>query len=103
MIVVFKDWVIYIYYIEGVGGGYVLDIIKVCVFKNVLFFLINLICFFIVNILEEYFDMLMVCYYFDKNIFEDVVFVEFRICKEIIVAEDILYDLGVFSVIVFDF
>lgn len=99
---VFKGCIIYIYYIEGVGGGYVLDIIKVCGFVNVLFSLINLIWLFICNIIDEYLDMLMVCYYFDLVIVEDVVFVELCICCEIIVVEDIFYDFGVFSMISFD-
>lgn len=102
MVVVMKGWMIYVFYIEGVGGGYVFDIIKVCGYFNVILFLINLMWFYMVNMFEEYFDMLMVCYYFDKFIFEDVVFVESCICKEIIVVEDILYDMGVFLIIVFD-
>lgn len=102
IVVVMKGCMIYVFYIEGVGGGYVFDIIKICGEDYVLFFFINLICFFIVNIIEEYFDMFMVCYYLDKLIFEDVVFVELCICCEIIVVEDILYDMGVFLIIVLD-
>lgn len=103
VVVVFVNCIIYIYYIEGVGGGYVLDIIFVVEYFNVLFFFMNLICFFIFNILDEYFDMLMVCYYLSKNIFEDVVFVEFCIRVEIIVVEDVFYDFGVISMMFFDF
>lgn len=90
ILVVFKGRMIYIYYIEGVGGGYFLDIICVCGEVNVLLLFINLIWFYIVNIVDEYLDMLMVCYYFDFFIFEDVVFVDLWICKESIVVEDIL-------------
>lgn len=103
MVVVFKGCIIYIYYIEGVGGGYVLDIIKVCGEDNVLFLFINFIWLYIINMVDEYLDMLMVCYYLDFGIFEDVVFVDFCICREMIVVEDILYDFGVFFIIFFDF
>lgn len=102
IIVVFKDWIIYVFYIEGVGGGYVFDIIKVCGFLNVLFLLINFMCFYMVNMIDEYLDMFMVCYYLDLKIIEDVVFVESWIRKEMIVVEDIFYDMGVFLIIVFD-
>lgn len=95
--------VIYIFYIEGVGGGYAFDIIKVVMYLNVLLVLINLICLFMKNIIDEYLDMLMVCYYLDKCVLEDVVFVDSCICFEIIVVEDILYDMGVFLIMSLDF
>lgn len=100
--VVIGGCIIYIFYIEGVGGGYVLDIIIVCVYLNILLLFINLMLFYIFNIIDEYFDMLMVCYYLDLDIVEDVVFVELCICWEIIVVEDVLYDFGVFLFIFFD-
>lgn len=93
---VFVGCIIYIFYIEGVGGGYVLDIIWVVGLFNVFLSSINFIMLFMVNIIYEYFDMLMVCYYFLLCIFEDVYFVELCICFEMIVVEDVLYDLGVF-------
>lgn len=102
ILVVIKGCIIYVFYIEGVGGGYVLDIIKLVGVGNVIFSFINLMWFFIGNMLEEYLDMLMVCYYLDKCVFEDVVFVESCIWCEIIVVEDILYDIGVFLVIFLD-
>lgn len=99
---VFKGCIIYMYYFEGVGGGYVLDIIKVCGEKMVFFLFTNLIRLYIKNIVDEYLDMFMVCYYFDFEILEDVVFVELCICVEIIVVEDVFYDMGVFSIMVSD-
>lgn len=102
MVVVFKGCMIYMYYIEGVGGGYVFDILKVCGEMNVLLLLINLMCLYMINMFDEYFDMLMVCYYFDLLIVEDFVFVELCICCEMIVVEDILYDFGVLLMLLFD-
>lgn len=82
--VVVKDCVLYMYYIEGVGGGYVFDLIKLVVYLNILFFFINLILFYIYNIVDEYLDMVMIIYYFNVLILEDIVFVDFCICKEIV-------------------
>lgn len=103
MFEVIGDCVIYIYYIEGVGGGYVLDIMKFVFYVNILLLFIMLIIFYIVNMMDEYFDMMMVCYYLDVKVFEDVVFSYFRIRVVIIVVEDIFYDIGVISMILLDF
>lgn len=72
IMVVIVGCIMYIFYIEGVGGGYVFDIIKVVGEYNIFFVFINFIIFFIVNIEVEYMDMFMVCYYLDKSIKEDV-------------------------------
>lgn len=90
IMVVVKDCVFYMYYIEGVGGGYVFDLIKFVVFLNILFLFINLILFYIYNIVDEYLDMVMIIYYLNVVIFEDIVFVDLCICKEMIVVEDVL-------------
>jgi len=98
-IAAFKDRVIHTYHTEGAGGGHAPDIIKVCALNNVLPSSTNPTRPFTVNTLEEHLDMLMVCHHLDKNIPEDVAFAESRIRKETIAAEDILHDLGAFSMI----
>lgn len=98
----FKDRVIHTYHTEGAGGGHAPDIIKVCAYSNVLPSSTNPTRPFTVNTLEEHLDMLMVCHHLDKNIPEDVAFAESRIRQETIAAEDILHDLGAFSMIASD-
>jgi urease subunit alpha len=98
-IAAFKDRVIHTYHTEGAGGGHAPDIIKVCGLSNVLPSSTNPTRPFTVNTLEEHLDMLMVCHHLDKNIPEDVAFAESRIRAETIAAEDILHDLGAFSMI----
>jgi urease subunit alpha len=98
-IAAFKDRVIHTYHTEGAGGGHAPDIIKVCALNNVLPSSTNPTRPFTVNTLEEHLDMLMVCHHLDKNIPEDVAFAESRIRRETIAAEDILHDLGAFSMI----
>ncbi len=98
-IAAFKDRVIHTYHTEGAGGGHAPDIIKVCALSNVLPSSTNPTRPFTVNTLEEHLDMLMVCHHLDKNIPEDVAFAESRIRRETIAAEDILHDLGAFSMI----
>ncbi|MGL5943548.1 MAG: urease subunit alpha [Waterburya sp.] len=98
-IAAFKDRVIHTYHTEGAGGGHAPDIIKVCAYKNVLPSSTNPTRPFTVNTLEEHLDMLMVCHHLDKSIPEDVAFAESRIRQETIAAEDILHDLGAFSMI----
>jgi urease subunit alpha len=98
-IAAFKDRVIHTYHTEGAGGGHAPDIIKVCGQSNVLPSSTNPTRPFTVNTLEEHIDMLMVCHHLDKNIPEDVAFAESRIRRETIAAEDILHDLGAFSMI----
>ncbi|HEY9769621.1 MAG TPA: urease subunit alpha [Coleofasciculaceae cyanobacterium] len=95
----FKERVIHTYHTEGAGGGHAPDIIKVCGQSNVLPSSTNPTRPFTVNTLEEHLDMLMVCHHLDKSIPEDVAFAESRIRQETIAAEDILHDLGAFSMI----
>ncbi len=90
------------YHTEGAGGGHAPDIIKVCGLPNVLPSSTNPTRPFTVNTLEEHLDMLMVCHHLDKSIPEDVAFAESRIRKETIAAEDILHDMGAFSIIASD-
>jgi urease subunit alpha len=98
----FKNRVIHTYHTEGAGGGHAPDIIKVCGQKNVLPSSTNPTRPYTVNTLEEHLDMLMVCHHLDRNIPEDVAFAESRIRRETIAAEDILHDLGAFSMIASD-
>ncbi len=95
----FKDRVIHTYHTEGAGGGHAPDIIKACGFANVLPSSTNPTRPFTVNTIDEHLDMLMVCHHLDPNIVEDVAFAESRIRRETIAAEDILHDIGAFSMI----
>ncbi len=95
----FKNRTIHTYHTEGAGGGHAPDIIKVCGQLNVLPSSTNPTRPYTVNTLEEHLDMLMVCHHLDANIPEDVAFAESRIRRETIAAEDILHDLGAFSMI----
>lgn len=98
-IAAFKNRVIHTYHTEGAGGGHAPDIIKVCSFANVLPSSTNPTRPYTVNTLDEHLDMLMVCHHLDSGIPEDVAFAESRIRRETIAAEDILHDLGAFSMI----
>jgi urease subunit alpha len=98
-IAAFKNRVIHTYHTEGAGGGHAPDIIKVCGQANVLPSSTNPTRPYTVNTLEEHLDMLMVCHHLDPSIPEDVAFAESRIRRETIAAEDILHDLGAFSII----
>jgi urease subunit alpha len=95
----FKNRCIHTYHTEGAGGGHAPDIIKVCGELNVLPSSTNPTRPYTVNTLEEHLDMLMVCHHLDRGIPEDVAFAESRIRRETIAAEDILHDLGAFSMI----
>jgi urease subunit alpha len=95
----FKNRAIHTYHTEGAGGGHAPDIIKVCGLLNVLPSSTNPTRPYTMNTLEEHLDMLMVCHHLDKSIPEDVAFAESRIRRETIAAEDILHDLGAFSMI----
>ncbi|MDG2616958.1 urease subunit alpha [Thermoleptolyngbya sichuanensis XZ-Cy5] len=95
----FKGRCIHTYHTEGAGGGHAPDIIKVCGELNVLPSSTNPTRPYTVNTLEEHLDMLMVCHHLDRGIPEDVAFAESRIRRETIAAEDILHDLGAFSII----
>ncbi len=98
-IAAFKNRVIHTYHTEGAGGGHAPDIIKVCGEANVLPSSTNPTRPYTLNTLEEHLDMLMVCHHLDRSIPEDVAFAESRIRRETIAAEDILHDLGAFSMI----
>lgn len=90
---------IHTFHTEGAGGGHAPDIMKVCALANVLPSSTNPTRPFTVNTLDEHLDMLMVCHHLDPRIAEDVAFAESRIRRETIAAEDILHDLGAFSMI----
>ncbi|TKT82507.1 urease subunit alpha [Aquamicrobium sp. LC103] len=95
----FKDRTIHAFHTEGAGGGHAPDIIKVCGLPNVIPSSTNPTRPYTVNTIAEHLDMLMVCHHLSPSIPEDVAFAESRIRKETIAAEDILHDLGAFSII----
>ena len=95
----FKGRTVHTYHTEGAGGGHAPDIIKACGFTNVLPSSTNPTRPFTRNTIDEHLDMLMVCHHLDPSIAEDVAFAESRIRRETIAAEDILHDLGAFSMI----
>ena len=97
-----KNRTIHAFHTEGAGGGHAPDIIKVCGESHVIPSSTNPTRPYTVNTLEEHLDMLMVCHHLDKSIPEDVAFAESRIRKETIAAEDILHDMGAFSIIASD-
>jgi len=101
-IAAFKDRTIHTYHTEGAGGGHAPDIIKACGLQNVLPSSTNPTRPYTVNTVDEHLDMLMVCHHLDSSIPEDVAFAESRIRRETIAAEDILHDLGAFSMIASD-
>ncbi|MBM1187313.1 urease subunit alpha [Pseudomonas lundensis] len=95
----FKGRTIHTYHTEGAGGGHAPDIIKACGLTHVLPSSTNPTRPFTRNTIDEHLDMLMVCHHLDPSIAEDVAFAESRIRRETIAAEDILHDLGAFSMI----
>ena len=95
----FKGRTIHTYHTEGAGGGHAPDIIKACGAQNVLPSSTNPTRPYTINTVDEHLDMLMVCHHLDPGIAEDVAFAESRIRRETIAAEDILHDLGAFSMI----
>ncbi|WP_282076932.1 urease subunit alpha [Epibacterium ulvae] len=97
-----KGRTIHAFHTEGAGGGHAPDIIKICGEDYVLPSSTNPTRPFTVNTIEEHLDMLMVCHHLDKSIPEDVAFAESRIRRETIAAEDILHDMGAFSIIASD-
>ena len=97
-----KGRTIHAFHTEGAGGGHAPDIIKICGDANVIPSSTNPTRPFTVNTLEEHLDMLMVCHHLDKSIPEDIAFAESRIRRETIAAEDILHDIGAFSIIASD-
>jgi len=98
-IAAFEGRTIHTYHTEGAGGGHAPDIIRACGLDNVLPSSTNPTRPYTVNTIDEHLDMLMVCHHLDANIAEDVAFAESRIRRETIAAEDILHDLGAFSMI----
>ena len=95
----FKGRTIHTYHTEGAGGGHAPDIIRACGLPNVLPSSTNPTRPYTINTVDEHLDMLMVCHHLDPSIAEDVAFAESRIRRETIAAEDILHDLGAFSMI----
>ena len=98
-IAAFRGRTIHAFHTEGAGGGHAPDIIKVAGLPNVLPSSTNPTRPYTVNTIDEHLDMLMVCHHLDPSIPEDVAFAESRIRKETIAAEDILHDMGAFSII----
>ena len=98
----FKNRTIHAYHTEGAGGGHAPDIIKLCGLQNVIPSSTNPTMPYTINTIDEHLDMLMVCHHLDKNVPEDIAFAESRIRKETIAAEDILHDMGAFSIIASD-
>ncbi len=90
---------IHAFHTEGAGGGHAPDIIKVAAYPNVIPSSTNPTMPYTVNTIEEHLDMLMVCHHLDRRVPEDVAFAESRIRRETIAAEDILHDIGAFSII----
>ncbi len=101
-IAAFKDRVIHTFHTEGAGGGHSPDILTVCALNNVLPASTNPTRPYTINTFDEHKDMLMVCHHLDKNIPEDVKFAESRIRRETIAAEDLLHDMGAFSIMASD-
>ena len=101
-IAAFKDRVIHTFHTEGAGGGHSPDILTVCALNNVLPASTNPTRPFTINTFDEHKDMLMVCHHLDKNIPEDVKFAESRIRRETIAAEDLLHDMGAYSIMASD-
>ncbi|WP_108646854.1 urease subunit alpha [Polynucleobacter rarus] len=96
-IAAFKDRTIHTFHTEGAGGGHAPDIIRAAGLANVLPSSTNPTMPYTVNTIDEHLDMLMVCHHLDPSIAEDIAFAESRIRRETIAAEDILHDLGAFS------
>ena len=94
-----KDRVIHMYHTEGAGGGHAPDLIKSAGYMNVLPSSTNPTLPYTVNTIDEHLDMLMVCHHLNPSIPEDLAFADSRIRKETIAAEDILQDMGVFSMV----
>ena len=93
----FKGRAIHTFHTEGAGGGHAPDIIKACALPHVLPSSTNPTRPYTINTIDEHLDMLMVCHHLDASIPEDIAFAESRIRRETIAAEDILHDMGAFS------
>ena len=96
-IAAFRGRTIHTYHTEGAGGGHAPDIIRAAAFPNVLPSSTNPTMPFTKNTLDEHLDMLMVCHHLDKKVPEDIAFADSRIRPETIAAEDVLHDMGIFS------
>ena len=96
-IAAFKGRTIHTYHTEGAGGGHAPDIIRAAAFENVLPSSTNPTMPYTKNTLDEHLDMLMVCHHLDKKVPEDIAFADSRIRPETIAAEDVLHDMGIFS------
>ena len=94
-----KGRTIHSYHTEGAGGGHAPDIIKACGLPNVLPSSTNPTLPYTINTVDEHLDMLMICHHLDSSIAEDIAFADSRIRRETIAAEDILHDLGAFSMV----
>src|SRR4051812_46942145 len=94
-----KDRVIHMYHTEGAGGGHAPDLIKSAGFMNVLPSSTNPTLPYTINTVDEHLDMLMVCHHLNPSVPEDIAFADSRIRRETIAAEDILQDMGVFSMV----
>ncbi|MDR7080152.1 urease subunit alpha [Neobacillus niacini] len=92
-----KDRVIHMYHTEGAGGGHAPDLIKSASFMNVLPSSTNPTLPYTINTVDEHLDMLMVCHHLNPSVPEDIAFADSRIRKETIAAEDVLQDMGIFS------
>ena len=92
-----KGRTIHTYHTEGAGGGHAPDIIRAAAFPNILPSSTNPTMPYTVNTLDEHLDMLMVCHHLDKRVPEDISFADSRIRSETIAAEDVLHDMGIFS------
>jgi len=98
----FKGRTIHAFHTEGAGGGHAPDIIRACGEPNVIPSSTNPTMPFTVNTLEEHLDMLLVCHHLNHDVPEDVAFAESRIRRETMAAEDVLHDIGAFSIIASD-
>ncbi|MDD1515605.1 urease subunit alpha [Priestia megaterium] len=94
-----KDRVIHMYHTEGAGGGHAPDLIKSASYMNVLPSSTNPTLPYTINTIDEHLDMLMVCHHLNPSVPEDIAFADSRIRRETIAAEDILQDMGVFSMV----
>ena len=94
-----KDRVIHMYHTEGAGGGHAPDLIKSAGFMNVLPSSTNPTLPYTINTVDEHLDMLMVCHHLNPSVPEDIAFADSRIRRETIAAEDVLQDMGVFSMV----
>lgn len=94
-----KDRVLHMYHTEGAGGGHAPDLIKSAGYLNILPSSTNPTLPYTVNTIDEHLDMVMVCHHLNPSVPEDIAFADSRIRKETIAAEDILHDMGVFSMV----